>query len=346
MTIAPEISATINARLADAWPGTTLTAEPDALTGGFWATMYRLRVEGQPPGVPGDLVFRIAPDAAMGAKEIAVQQAVATLGYPTPTIRYARTDDVDEGGPWSIMDFSVGAPPLSDLNGLAALRRAAALFRQLPMQLATPMAALHALDPQSVTTAVTANAPTVAWDIQTLLSHFEAGASSLDRPDLVAIVQALAARRPDPTAEVVCHGDLHPFNLLVADSGATTVLDWTGAILAEPAFDLAYTSMLLATPPLAAPRPLDSIIGRIGDNLSRRFVTSYQTLSPGADLTRLDWYRALHGARMLIELAAIEATRPDAVAAHPFNALRASIDRAVRQERDGTVAVTTTATRP
>jgi aminoglycoside phosphotransferase (APT) family kinase protein len=332
VTISLDTPTTIAARLAEAWPGTTLTADPKALAGGFWATMFRLHVDGQPPDVPADLVFRLAPDASMGAKEIAVQRAVAELGYPTPTIRYAQTGDDAGADAWSIMDFAAGTSPLGDLDGIAALRKAVALFRRLPRQLALPMAALHHLDPATVTAAVTTDAPSVAWNVDTLLGRFATGAAALDRPDLVAIVDGLAAKQPDPLAEVVCHGDLHPFNLLVDATGSTTVLDWTGAILAEPAFDLAYTSMLLATPPLAAPRPFDAIIRRVGTSLSRRFISSYQSLAPDTDLSHLGWYRALHGTRMLIELAAMEATRPEAVAGHPFNALRGSIDQAIAGE--------------
>ena len=42
--------------------------------------MYRLHLEGQPEDVPSDVVFRIAPDVAMGAKELVVQQTVAEHG--------------------------------------------------------------------------------------------------------------------------------------------------------------------------------------------------------------------------------------------------------------------------
>ena len=34
------------------------------------------------------------------------------------------------------------------------------------------------------------------------------------------------------------------------------VVDWTGAIVADPCFDLAFTELLLANPPLILPRPL------------------------------------------------------------------------------------------
>ena len=145
-----DISALIASRIAEAWPGTTLTDDPAPLAGGFWASMYRLRLSGQPHDVPSEVVFRIAPDAAMGAKELAVQQTVADLGFATPHVRLARTADNEIGGSWSVMDFAAGTPPLGNLNGLAALRRAPGLFAHLPVQLATAMAALHALDPEPV----------------------------------------------------------------------------------------------------------------------------------------------------------------------------------------------------
>jgi aminoglycoside phosphotransferase (APT) family kinase protein len=306
----------IRSRVADAWPGTTLMAEPTPLTGGFWASMYRLRLEGQPVSVPADVVLRIAPDAAMGAKELAVQHAIADQGFATPRVRLTGPVDDELGGIWSITDFATGNSPLGDLNGIGALRRAP----RLPRQLAEPMAALHALDPEPVTSAVATNAPTVAWTVGHLLEHFETASDVLHRPDLVAAVRSLAERRPPEGSTVICHGDLHPFNLLVDDAGHVTVIDWTAAIRAEPAYDVAFTSMLVANPPLTAPGPLGAVIGWVGQRLAGRFVARYREAAPGHDLTSLDWYRALRSARILIEAATIEARRGSA-GAHPFQTL-------------------------
>jgi aminoglycoside phosphotransferase (APT) family kinase protein len=321
VTIESNISTLISTRIADAWPGTTLVTEPIPLTGGFWASMYRLRLEGQPGVVPGEVVFRIAPDAAMGAKELAVQQCVAELGFPTPRVRLTRPVDEELGGAWSVMDFAPGTPPLGDLDGIAALRRAPALFARLPGQLAAPMAALHALDPEPIGAAVEAAAPTVAWRVEQLLEHFESAAAVLDRPDLAAAVGALADCRSPEVVTVICHGDLHPFNLLVDADGDVTVVDWTAAIRAEPAYDVAFTSMLLANPPLHAPGPLGAVIRWVGARLARRFVARYQTIAPHVDLGALDWYRALHGTRILIEAAMLDARDEPGAGSHPFGAL-------------------------
>jgi aminoglycoside phosphotransferase (APT) family kinase protein len=321
VTIESDISSLIISRLAEAWAGTTLATAPVPLTGGFWASMYRLRLEGQPPEVPSDVVFRIAPDAAMGAKELAVQQTVADLGFATPHVRLSRPVDHDLGGTWSVMDFAAGTPPLGDLNGIAALRRGPQLFARLPGQLATPMALLHAVDPETVTSAVQRAAPTVAWRVEDLLEHFAAGAEVLGRSDLIAAVRALADCRPPEGTTVICHGDLHPFNLLVQDNGDGTVVDWTAAIRAEPAYDVAFTAMLLANPPLDAPAPLGAVIRRVGAGLARRFVARYRTIAPHRDLGALDWYRALHGTRILVEAATLEAHPGPGAGAHPFGAL-------------------------
>jgi aminoglycoside phosphotransferase (APT) family kinase protein len=330
VTIESEIVTLIGSRVAEAWPGTTLATEPTPLTGGFWASMYRLRLEGQPRAVPSDIVFRIAPDAAMGAKELAVQQTVAGMGFSTPQVRLTRPVDADLGGAWSLMDFAPGSPPLGDLDGIAALRRAPALFARLPAQLAGPMAALHALDPEPVSAAVDAVAPTVAWRVEQLLEHFESAAAVLGQSDLADAVRSLADCRPTEGPTAICHGDLHPFNLLVSHDGNVTVVDWTAAIRAEPAYDVAFTSMLLANPPLDAPGAVGTVIRWVGARLAHRFVARYRTMAPDHNLRDLDWYRALHGARILIEAATLEARHGPALDRHPFGALIPAAASAIR----------------
>lgn len=308
-------------RLEDAWPGTTLAADPTPLAGGFWASMYRLRVIGQPASVPNDLVLRIAPDDAMGAKEVAVQRTVASQGFPTPPIHLFGPADDDLDGAWTVMDFAEGSSPLSDLDGFGALRSARRLLRDLPRVLATAMAGLHALDPDPTTAAIADAAPTVAWRVGDLLQHFEAVASTIERADLMRVVQTLAATRPAGDARVICHGDLHPFNLLVDAGGRTTIVDWTGAICAQPAYDVAFTALLLANPPLDAPGPLSAVIARVGRVLSRRFIAAYRSLAPEADLDPVGWYQGLHGARILLDAAAYEAVHGAGRDGHPFAAL-------------------------
>jgi aminoglycoside phosphotransferase (APT) family kinase protein len=332
------VAHTIERRLRGSWPTATLPTPPEALTGGFWASMYRLRLSGQPSEVPGDVVFRVAPDVAMGAKELAVQRTVANAGYPTPRVHLSGPGDGELPGIWSVMDFAEGSPPLADLNGLGALRSAPRLFGRLPGQLAAPMAQLHGIDPARVTEAVRSDAPTVAWSVGDLLDHYEAAAVAFDRTDLAIAARSLAGSRPPERTRVLCHGDLHPFNLLVREDGALTVLDWTAALLAAPAYDAAFTALLLANPALDAPGPLGKVIRSVGTRLARRFIRDYRARAPHGALENLDWYSALHSLRILVQVADIEHAGADGLGRHPFGALLPVAEATLRRTTGAPVA--------
>jgi aminoglycoside phosphotransferase (APT) family kinase protein len=308
----------IDVRLRQVWPGVT-TGTPVALSGGFWASMFRVPVTGQPDDVSSEVVVRFAPHPAMGAKEAEVQRAVATQGFPTPAV-WASAPDETRDGWWSVMDFSPGTPLLAGLDGLAVLRRAPMLLRTLPAQLADAATLLHRLDPEPVTAAVQATATGVAWSAGDVLHQLRAGAEIVGRTDVVAALDALAVAKPRSGDEVVCHGDLHPFNVLARD-GQLVVLDWTGAVLAHPCFDLAFTELLLANPPLELPGPLRSVARAAGRLLARRFLVSYARANPHVALEQLAWFRALHSARVLVEVANPRAAHGPGGAGHPFFSL-------------------------
>jgi aminoglycoside phosphotransferase (APT) family kinase protein len=283
--------------------------------------MYRIHLRSQPHAVPAELVFRIAPDSSMGAKEAAVQRTVADMKYPTPAVRLVGGVDADLGGLWSVMDFARGSSPLDNLDGVAALRRAPGLFARLPRQLAESMSALHALDPDRVTAAVANDAPTVAWSVDDLLVHYEEAADVLGRGDLVVAIGALRRERMREGREVICHGDLHPFNLLVDEQDAVTVVDWTASVRAEPAYDIAFTALLLRNPPLAASGLLGVTVRFIGARLAGNFVARYRRLAPQHGLDQMRWYEALHGVRLLLQAETLEARDGPIDGGHPFAAL-------------------------
>ena len=301
--------------LATAWPGVAVGAVRP-LSGGFWATMFRVQVSGQPDGVASEVVVRIAPHRTMGAKEAEVQRAVAAQGVPTPQV-WLSCPDEDRGGWWSVMGFSPGQPLLAGLDGLAALRRAPSLLRTLPAQLAQTMAAVHRTDPAPVTAAVRTVAPHVAWSTTDVLEHLRLGAEAAKRDDVGAALDQLARQAPATGRDVVCHGDLHPFNVL-NDGGQLVVLDWTGAVVADPCFDLALTELLLANPPLVLPGPLATVGRGAGRLLARLFITAYTRANPSVSLNHLSWFRALHSARVVIESTNHRAHHGPGGGGHPF----------------------------
>jgi len=125
----------------------------------------------------------------------------------------------------------------------------------------------------------------------------------------------------------LCHGDLHPFNVLTLTAGTTgdryVVLDWTNGQIAQPEFDLAFTHLLVSNPPLPAPKSLRPILHAAARKMADRFLKTYRALSPhGIDSERLDWFRTMHACRILLDIsdwrseAALETHR-----GHPWFAL-------------------------
>ena len=150
-----------------------------------------------------------------------------------------------------------------------------------------------------------------------MVAQLRLGAEATGRPDVAAALDHLATRTPMSGTPVICHGDLHPFNVL-ADPDGLTLLDWTGALLADPCFDVALTELLLANPPLPLPAPLAPVVRAAGKVLARRFVTAYQRANAGRRSLTLEWFRALHSARVLIEVASLRMTHGRGAGGHPF----------------------------
>jgi aminoglycoside phosphotransferase (APT) family kinase protein len=290
---------------------------PEPMRGGFWAELFSFSLANPPPGWPAELVARLMPDPGSARKETVVQGAVADAGYPTPFVRAAGGPDDGLGVAFMIMDRAPGGPALSGLDGLspAAVPR---LLGQIPDLLATSMARLHALDPGLVRDELEQlrDVPVTVDGLLAMLVRF---AGAFGRPDLADAGRWLADHPPGPAPDVICHGDLHPFNLL-ADGDRVTVLDWSTALLAPRAHDVAFTSLQLSEPALRVPgwqRPLVRLLGRL---LARRFVRAYQrqaavTVGPA----ELRWHQAVVCLRALVEVASwVHLGTAEAHAGHPW----------------------------
>jgi len=159
-----------------------------------------------------------------------------------------------------------------------------------------------------------------------LLDHYLRRARDWADVPLQRTLERLATTRPDAQRGVVCHGDLHPFNVLT-DGDRTVVLDWTAGQIAHPAYDLAFTHLLLANPPLDAPKPLRPIINAAARCIANRFVATHATIGPHPiDSDALDWYRTLQACRILTDLAAWRADGDlDAHRGHPWFAIESAL---------------------
>jgi aminoglycoside phosphotransferase (APT) family kinase protein len=270
-------------------------APPERLYGGFWAEMYRIELAGAPVDLTGRLVARIMPDPDAAAFETAVQRHVHRHGYAVPAVLATGGPGGELGRAWTVMEHAPGRPALDGLSAMAAVRQVPSLARRLPDVLAHAAAALHRCP---------VDVPELAEraDITAFLARVAVTAEDSGRVDLSRVAQHLAERAP--TGRVICHGDLHPFNVLV-DGDRWTVLDWTTATLADPHHDLGFTTLMLSHPPLGGPAPVRVATRWIGHLVAERFLTTYRRLS-GREIDRdhLAWGQRVHALRALTEVAA------------------------------------------
>jgi aminoglycoside phosphotransferase (APT) family kinase protein len=293
--------------------------QPTRLTGGFWAVLLAFELDDPPAGWDGRLVARLMPNPEIAARETVFQDEVSRAGYPTPKVRAAgRPEEGVDGRAFLVMDHASGAPLLAGLDGAGAIVRLPRLARLLPDALGRAMADLHHLDPTPVIDRLAADG-SPPEGVAAYLERMRATADAVGRADLVTASDRLAATAPTPGPLVLCHGDLHPFNLLIDDTGAVTVIDWSAAILAPAEYDLAFTSMLLSEPPLVVPRPLARAVRSAGRALSRRFLTRYRAHGGAIDGDALAWHRGLICLRALTEVAGwVAAGELDGRTGHPW----------------------------
>jgi len=260
---------------------------PRRLSGGYSADLYGFRLANSPAGLEGPLVVRLMNDDRAAARETIIQGTVAALGFPTPHVRLNGPAADGLGRPFSVMDRLPGTHPVA-VSGPFSLWRA---FQRVPLMLADTMAALHALETHAVLDRLAA----AGW------TRSELGAEAALRE----IERSLPAgagtsglnwlrqhRPPAPVRPVVCHGDLHAFNLLSLKGRITAVLDWELATVAAGEFDVARTAVLLSLVPgpmSAAARPFVQALGR---RAAREFKLSYAGMH-AIDSQSLRWHEAL-----------------------------------------------------
>jgi aminoglycoside phosphotransferase (APT) family kinase protein len=184
------------------------------------------------------------------------------------------------------------------------------------------MARLHALDPEPVRRELD-SADVLIKSTADLLRIHRQLATDYGRPDLAAAAQWLLDHPAPPAPEVICHGDLHPFNLLI-DGDRITLLDWSVALLAPRAFDVSYTILILSEAPLRVPAWTRPLVRWFGRRVAARFLRCYQrSAAVPLDPAEVRWHQTVTCLRALVEVAGWEyAGEREAHADHPWLGLR------------------------
>ena len=132
-----------------------------------------------------------------------------------------------------------------------------------------------------------------------------------------ALLEWLQDRRPVMTPAVVCHGDIHPFNMLVTDDESFNVLDWTNGNLCRREYDVGFTAALLHCAPIAVPRLAEPALRAVTGALARRFVDTYRRSAP-VNLEVVDWFEVLQYGRCVAAVATAPIDDPIIGPKHPF----------------------------
>ena len=313
-------------------PALAYAEPPTPLTGGFWAEIFAVRFLDAPPELSGDLVARFMPEDLWGRRETVVQREVAAQGFPAPRIRAAGGADAGVGRAFMVMDRAPGAPLLSELSAGRAIVEMPRIVRRLPHLLGTTAAQLHQLDPGPVLASLARDVPEAGVGVDAMLTDLRVSAAWLGQADLVAATTWLGEHQPPHGDVVICHGDLHPFNLLV-DGSTITLIDWTASQIAAPEYDIAFTTTAMRASSLSAPRPVRKALQAAAAWLANRFVASYKDAAAPHGITiddrRLEWYTGLQCLRMLTEASRIE--NGSRAITHPFVSMRASLQERLDQ---------------
>jgi aminoglycoside phosphotransferase (APT) family kinase protein len=278
-------------RAALASPALQFASPPARLQGGYETSTYRFRLEGAPEELCVPLVLRLYP-AFYGPRnaiwESAVQNVLAGQGYPVARAHLLCTNMSVLGGAFFVMDYLPGdslvaAPP-----------------ETVPGLLGRTHAELHDIDPAPLVEAFHREGITEhEYRLTGRFSWLRDRGEELPwvRP---AVEWLLANRPPEPERLSVCHGDFHPLNLLYDNGRVTAVLDWPGFAVADAAFDVGNTLVLLT---IACKHLAASLVGlpRVDwDLFARLYLAAYRAHRRLGD-TYLAYYRVRRCVSALLE---------------------------------------------
>jgi aminoglycoside phosphotransferase (APT) family kinase protein len=265
---------------------------PVRLSGGFFTENLAFSVAGAPAPWDGPLVVRLFPSEApddLARREATVQRVLAAHGYPAPAVVWFDDTARISDRRCFVMRRLPGQPMVGGIKPRDLLTSGRTILRRLVETTASAQAWLHRIDAQLLVEQL-GDVPVGVERWFEHLAQFERLAEGRDW---------LVAHRPRETARpVICHGDLHPGNMLVEGDLLTGVLDYTVTTIAEPALDVGYTAMSLHVAPIDAPAPVQRVAARIARRISDRYVAAYRRQS-GADLTNQPYYEALRCASEL-----------------------------------------------
>jgi hypothetical protein len=117
-----------------------------------------------------------------------------------------------------------------------------------------------------------------------------------DLPDaLRARVLKLVPALPD--GQALCHGDLHPDNVLISPEGPV-IIDWMTAKAGDPWADVARSSLIMTVGIAAAPMPISPLVRLFSGLYHRIYLRTYVNVNRGSGDEHERWLPIVAAARL------------------------------------------------
>lgn len=261
------------------------------LEGGYETSTYRFRLGGAPPELDGPLVLRLYPEfygAGSAVWESTVQNSLAGARYPVARVYLLCTDISVLGGAFFVMDHLPGQSLVT------------APQEEMPGLLGQTQAELHKIDPNPLIRALADQGiPEQDYSLARRFDWLRQRAGRL--PWIRPAMNWLGRNHPSgPETPSICHGDFHPLNLLYDGHRVTGILDWGGFTLADPAYDVGNTLVLLTIAFKHVAASMEDFSSVDFDRMAERYLAAYRT-HRSLDSADLEYYRVRRCVRALVE---------------------------------------------
>ncbi len=251
---------------------------------GLSNAIYLLKVEAD-DGFTGELILRVYPGNGKKAfKEFKILSILHGKNVPVPKVYGFDKSGKVLGKPFIIMEKIQHSPIADDYAFIDAAAKS--------------LVGIHSITPGEIGDVLKIKKGYPTGDLNEVKALMIISMlTTLKNPMIFADLFNYARNLEDSRVEArlrLIHGD-YGFDNIVYSSNKAYVIDWEGAEIAEPTFDVAYTFNFLDFD--------DKISGRTRQKLSEAFLDSYER--HGGSIVNFQFYRRLAALKLLAMLEAV-----------------------------------------